>query len=171
MAVMDEATAARAAIIIKNIKNKAYMSLQTDSIFIKAIRADEDIMSAIGSRLYGTAIALPDEQLDNVPVPYIIVTFDGMRNNAETKDFDAESDEDVSTVSVEVVAATLDALHALIADVRKSIRAFLGKADEADDDYDEYPVDYSLAATGIQYDATKPCYWQTLTYQCITNNY
>lgn len=146
------------------------MSLQTDSIFIKAIRADAAIMEAIGSRLYGTAIPLPDEQADNVPVPYIIVTFDGMSNTADSKDFEMEGSEDTSTVSVEIVAPTLDALHELATAVRKSIRQYLADPDEAADDYGEYPLDYSVAASGIQYDYSKPCYWLTLTYQCTTNN-
>lgn len=146
------------------------MSLQTDSIFIKAIRADAAIMEAIGSRLYGTAIPLPDEQADNVPVPYIIVTFDGMSNTADSKDFEMEGSEDTSTVSVEIVAPTLDTLHELATAVRKSIRQYLANPDETADDYDEYPLDYSVAASGIQYDYSKPCYWVALTYQCTTNN-
>ncbi|MBR7125988.1 MAG: hypothetical protein IKC86_05225, partial [Prevotella sp.] len=61
-------------------------SLATDSIFIAAIRSDADIMQEIGGRIYSTAIPLPDEDADNVPVPYIIVTFDGLTNDQTTKD-------------------------------------------------------------------------------------
>ena len=65
------------------------MSLATDSIFIAAIQSNTELMEALGyeapeeeyegrpGRLYGTAIPLPDEDADNTPVPYIIVTFDG----------------------------------------------------------------------------------------------
>lgn len=147
------------------------MSLQTDSIFIQALSDDSTLMEAIGHRLYGTAIPLPDEQADNVPVPYIIVTFDGMQNQTGTKDnYGCEGDEDMTTITVEVAAPTLVNLHELTAAVRAKVRRFIDEADPDADDYDEYPLDYTLSASAIQYDSAKPCYWQTLTYQCATNN-
>ena len=42
------------------------MGLATDSIFIAALSASEDIMEAVGGRIYGTAIPLPDEDAENV---------------------------------------------------------------------------------------------------------
>ena len=62
------------------------MSLATDSIFIAAISDSSKIMDEIGGRLYSTAIPLPDEETDNVDVPYIIVTFDGLTNDQTKKD-------------------------------------------------------------------------------------
>ena len=53
------------------------MGLSTDSIFITALRASQELTQAVGGRIYGTAIPLPDEDADNVPPPYLIVTFDG----------------------------------------------------------------------------------------------
>lgn len=144
------------------------MSLQTDRIFIKTLSRDAQLMSAIGNRVYATAIPLPDEKLDNAPIPYVIVTFDGMRNDVETKDAGMEGFEDIVTVSVEVVAATIKALHELTAKVRTVLREGLETPDG--EDSGEYPADYTLTASAIQYDPTKPCYWQTLTYQCVTNN-
>ena len=70
------------------------MSLATDSIFIAAIQSNPALVERIGGRLYGTAIPLPDEDADNVPVPYVIVTFDGLNNDADTKDCSYESDYD-----------------------------------------------------------------------------
>ena len=55
------------------------MGLLTDKIFFEALKADTTFMQAIGNRLYGTAIPMPDENADKVPVPYAIVTFDGLR--------------------------------------------------------------------------------------------
>ena len=63
------------------------MSLLTDIIFVKALRADENLMAQLpAGDVYNTAIALPDEDLDNAPLPYIIVSFDGLTNDVETKD-------------------------------------------------------------------------------------
>ncbi|MBQ5756867.1 MAG: hypothetical protein IIV88_06385 [Erysipelotrichaceae bacterium] len=63
------------------------MSLQTDIIFVKALRANADLMKQLAAGdVYNTAIALPDEDLDNAPLPYVIVSFDGLTNDVETKD-------------------------------------------------------------------------------------
>jgi hypothetical protein len=41
------------------------MSLQTDIIFVKALRANADLMAQLAAGdVYNTAIALPDEDLD-----------------------------------------------------------------------------------------------------------
>lgn len=139
------------------------MSLATDSIFVKAIQSDASLMQKIGGRLYGTAIGLPDEEADNVPVPYIIVTFDGLTNDQGTKDDRYESRYDKVEIGVEVTAQTLDELHNLTEMVRDTILSYLRSRTTAVDDY-------LFTAEGIQYDSMKPCYWQVLRYQCDTIN-
>lgn len=139
------------------------MSLATDSIFIEAIQSDTSLMQKIEGRLYGTAIGLPDEEADNVPVPYIIVTFDGLTNDTDTKDDRYETDYDKVEIGVEVTARTLDELHDLTQTVRDTILIYMRSHITAVDDY-------SFKAEGIQYDSLKPCYWQVLRYQCETNN-
>lgn len=139
------------------------MSLATDSIFMKAIQSDASLMQKIGGRLYGTAIELPDEDLDNVPVPYVIVTFNGLTNDQGTKDDRYESRYDKVEIGVEVTAKTLDDLHVLTEMVRDTILSYLRSRTTAVDDY-------LFTAEGIQYDSMKPCYWQVLRYQCDTIN-
>ena len=78
------------------------MSLLTDIIFVKALRADETLMAKLAAGdVYNTTIALPDEDLDNAPLPYVIVSFDGLTNEVETKDDPYEGDSDNVTISVE----------------------------------------------------------------------
>jgi hypothetical protein len=151
------------------------MSLATDSIFITALQSNSDLLEALGyvaptlttegtpARLYGTAIPLPDEDLDNVPVPYVIVTFDGLTNDQGTKDDRYESPYDTVNIGVEVTARTLDDLHELTQMVRDTILSYLRTNDTAINDY-------QFAAQQIQYDSMKPCYWQVLTYQCDVTN-
>ena len=139
------------------------MSLATDSIFMKAIQSDASLMQKIGGRLYGTAIPLPDEDADNVPVPYVIVTFNGLTNDQGTKDDRYESRYDKVEIGVEVTAKTLDDLHVLTEMVRDTILSYLRSRTTAVDDY-------LFTAEGIQYDSMKPCYWQVLRYQCDTIN-
>lgn len=139
------------------------MSLQTDSIFIAAIGADADIMETIDGRLYGTAIPLPDEDADNVPVPYLIVTFDSLQNSAETKDTPFEGDEDIVNIGIEVAATTLASLHALTQKVRNVVREYFESGNASGID------DYRFTADAIRYDSLKPCFWQVLRYQCSTD--
>jgi len=153
------------------------MSLATDSIFVSALQSNSDLLEKLTEyiddddttvieetpRLYGTAIGLPDEDADNVPVPYVIVTFDGLTNDQGTKDDRYESEYDTVNIGVTVSANTLDDLHTLTQMVRDTILSYLRTTDTA-------ILDYQFAAQQIQYDSLKPCYWQVLTYQCDVNN-
>ncbi len=151
------------------------MSLATDSIFITALQSNIDLTEALGyveatetsegapARLYCTAIPLPDEDADNVPVPYVIVTFDGLTNDQGTKDDRYESNYDTVNIGVEVAARNINELHDLTQMVRDTILGYL-RANETT------IMDYNFAAQQIQYDSMKPCYWQVLTYQCDVNN-
>lgn len=139
------------------------MGLSTDSIFIYALSASEDIMQAVDGRIYGTAIPLPDEEADNVPVPYIIVTFNGLNNIDETKDDMYESDYDSVNIGIEVIGKTLGHLHDLTEMVRNVIHQYFVQ--------NETPVEgYQFSAQAVQFDSEKPCYWQVLNYQCEVGN-
>jgi len=145
------------------------MSLATDSIFIAAIQSNHALVERIGGRLYGTAIPLPDEDADNVPVPYVILTFDGLNNDDSTKDQPYEGDYDKVNIGVEVTAESLDALHELTQIIRQTILDYIRGQKEANGD--EFPIDdYQFSAQAIQFDSLKPCYWQVLSYQCDVRN-
>jgi hypothetical protein len=147
------------------------MSLATDSIFISALQSNSELLEALGydpetgenARLYCTAIPLPDEDADNVPVPYVIVTFDGLTNDQGTKDDRYESEYDTVNIGVEVTARNINELHDMTQMVRDTILSYLRENDTA-------IMDYNFAAQQIQFDSLKPCYWQVLTYQCDVNN-
>lgn len=140
------------------------MGLSTDSIFIYALSASEDIMQAVDGRIYGTAIPMPDEEADNVPVPYIIVTFNGLNNIDETKDDMYESDYDSVNIGIEVIGKTLGHLHDLTEMVRDVIHQYFVN--------NETPVEgYQFSAQPIIFDSEKPGYWQVLNYQCEVYNH
>ena len=146
------------------------MSLQTDIIFVKALRADEELMAKLAAGdVYNTAIALPDEDLDNAPLPYVIVSFDGLTNDIDTKDDPYESDSDAVNISIEIAARTRSELGQLAEAVRHQVHQYFLDADPTDEDADLIPHDYQFSAQAVNYDSQKPCYWQVLTYQCDTN--
>lgn len=139
------------------------IGLSTDSIFIAALSASEDIMEAVSGRLYGTAIPLPDEEAENTPVPYIIVRFDSLTNGETTKDDLYEGSEDRVQIGIEVVGQTLGHLHDLTQMVRDVVLDYFRSNETS-------VVDYQFSASEIRYDSDKPCYWQVLSYQCDVYN-
>lgn len=147
------------------------MSLQTDIIFVRALRDNTELIAKLpAGDVYNTAIALPEEDADNAPLPYIIVSFDGLTNDQTTKD-GYESDYDTVNIGIEVAASTRDQLFDLTQSVRDTVLSFFEglQSDPTDDDFSLVPLDYQLSATGVRYDDQKPCYWQILNYQCDTN--
>ena len=171
------------------------MSLLTDKIFVEALKANSDFMQAIGGRLYGTAIPVPDVEAENEPVPYCIVTFDGLNTDLGTKDDPYEGDEDKVDIGIELTATTREELGNIARMVRRIIHdefawaqryAALRDSEEEDiedcDDfklmvkreidevYNDIPYDYAFSSERVQYDSMKPCYWQVLHYQCSCKN-
>jgi hypothetical protein len=146
------------------------MILQTDIIFVKALHDDEELMAKLAAGdVYNTAIALPDEDLDNASLPYVIVSFDGLTNDIDTKDDPYESDSDAVNISIEIAARTRSELGQLAEAVRHQVHQYFLDADPTDEDADLIPHDYQFSAQAVNYDSLKPCYWQVLTYQCDTN--
>ncbi len=148
------------------------MSLITDAIFVKALRSNTALIAQLpAGDVYNTTIALPDEELDNAPLPFVIVYFDGLQNEDQTKDDDFEADSDNVQIGIKIAAETRPKLGALAMAVRKTLREYFREhqGDDSDDDYALIPNDMTLSAQPVMYDSMKPCYWQTLLYQCDTN--
>lgn len=140
------------------------MSLQTDRVFYDALKSDATIVRMTSGRLYNTSIPLPDSELDNVPCPYIIVTFDGFNNLDFNKDYDYEGMTDSVKIGVEITAITRETLAVLSERVRQTIRTYFET-----NDGDLIPLDYTLSSGPVTYDADKPCFALQLSYQCTTN--
>ena len=146
------------------------MSLITDKVFYNALRSNAELMATVGGRIESISIPVPDEQLDNTPVPYIIITFDGLQNEGHTKDNSFEGETDKVQVGIEVAADSRDDLGDLMQTIRQTIIDYFEDTEgHAWDDYDYIPTNYKLEASAIGYDGDKPCYYQTLTYNCDTN--
>ena len=148
------------------------MSLLTDSVFIKALKGSAAISNAVSKRIYGTAIPLPDAQVANVPLPFIVVSFEGSQPLPGSKDGDMEGYEMQNTVGVLLVAATLPALHTLMEAVRSVIADSMRKVDPESPMFDDYPVDYDCLVPPVEWDPFKPAYHVKFTYVCtVKNNY
>ncbi len=147
------------------------MSLLTDIIFVKALRSNAELIGQLpAGDVYNTAIALPDEEAENAPLPYIIVSFDGLNNQDTTKDDAFESESDRVQIGITICTGEREELGEMAVAVRTTIREYLREhyGDTTDEDFALIPDDITLNAQGVQYDSMKPCFWQVLNYQCDT---
>ena len=147
------------------------MSLLTDIIFVKALRSNAELIGQLpAGDVYNTAIALPDEEAENAPLPYIIVSFDGLNNQDTTKDDAFESESDNVQIGITICVGEREELGEMAVAVRTTIREYFREhyGDETDEDFALIPDDITLNAHGVQYDSMKPCFWQVLNYQCDT---
>ena len=135
-------------------------------IFYDAIQADSELMEAIGSRVVSTCFEVPPDELDNTPLPNIIVTNDGFQNNYDTKDDVWESNVDMVQASVDVAASTPQEVDDLVAKVRTAIQSYILDMYEDDENIPELQPGFP-SSQGIEWDWIKPCYYQKITYQCI----
>ena len=146
------------------------MSLQTDIIFVAAIKSDAELLGQLAAGdVYNTTIALPDEVLDNAPLPYVIVSEGDVVNDGTTKD-DYEGDTDSMLITIEVAARTRTEFGTLTNRIRRAVRRYFMASGEGDNMHDMIPLDYQFGARPVNYDPLKPCYWRELTYQCDVRN-
>lgn len=146
------------------------MSLLTDKVFYNALKSNDDLVRALGDRIYSTAIPVPDEKYLNEPLPYCIIIFDGMQNEGYTKDNSFEGCQDKVQVSVEVVAESRDEVGSIMQTIRQTIIDYFEDTEgHIWDDYQYVPTNYTLQASSVAYDPQRPCYYQDLAYDCETN--
>lgn len=142
------------------------MSLEVGKFFIKALKTNSALVAAVGGRIFPVARSMEDDQLDQLP--YIIMQPEVLTNEGQTKD-DVEGITDRANVSLLVCASTYDELVQLTQSVRETIHAAYN--DGVTDDTWHFDVDgYDFSADAVNYDAAKPCYWQTLRYLIYTIN-
>ena len=144
------------------------MSLQTDILFVAAIKSDASIMDMLpASDVYNTFIPVPDEDLDNVPLPYVIVAECDVDNNETTKD-DYEGDTDNVLVEITVVARTRAELGMLTSKIRKAVYRYFSSPTESDEIHGL--IQYHVGAKQVNGEPYKPSVWRILTYQCEVIN-
>lgn len=139
---------------------------QVDEIIYDAIRADAALMEAIGSRVVSTCFEVSPTEADNTPLPNIIVTDDGFQNQQTTKDCLWEAGEDRVQVGVDVAAESPREVQRLIRMVRRAVERYVADMYTQGESIPELE---QLSSNGLAWDWMRPCYYQQLTYQCITN--
>lgn len=136
---------------------------QVDEIIYDAIKADTDLMAAIGSRVVSTCFEVPPTEDDNTPLPNIIITDDGFQAQIFTKDDIWGSDTDRVQATVDIAASSPNEVKQLAKAVRKAINDYIHAMYE---DGEDIPTLQSLTSDGIALDWMKPCYYTHLIYTC-----
>ena len=136
---------------------------QVDEIIYDAIKADSDLMTAIGGRVVSTCFEVPPTEDDNTPIPNIIITDDGFQAQIFTKDDIWDSDTDRVQATVDIAAASPSEVKQLAKAVRKAVNDYIHEMYEQGEDI---PSLQSLTSDGIGWDWMKPCYFKKLYYTC-----
>lgn len=136
------------------------MAKELDEIIYDALKANVTIMGLTGGRIKSTCIEIPPDQEDNTPTPYIIITDDPYHNDLGTKDSVWEGDTDHVQASVIISAKSPAAVKRLRRLVRKAIGEYVVA------NVTGYLYLTAENNDGIQWDWTKPCYYDTIHYSC-----
>ena len=134
--------------------------MELDEIIYAAITADSTLQSDTGGRIYSTCIEVPPTDDDNTPLPYIIIDEEPSQNDHGTKDTAWESDTDLVNVGVIISATSPKEVKRLRRLVRRAVGSYVESMTE------DIPYLRQASRDGIAWDWTKPCYFDTLHYQC-----
>lgn len=145
------------------------MSLITDKVFYSALKSSEELVQAVDGRIHNVSIQLPDDEYLNESVPYIIIAYDGMQNMGFCKDNSYEGCTDDVKITIEVAARSREELGKLTTMIRNVIIAFFESDDHPNEVEELIPNSYTLSASPVNFDSLKPCFFQSLVYQCDTN--
>lgn len=146
--------------------------MELDEMLYNALKADATLMAAVGGRVVSTCFEVSPEEVDNTPLPCLIVTDDGLQNDDTTKDTEWESEEDVVQASVEVDADSPKETKRLMKLVRKAIARYMtGAAPSSAQLPEQVPELLGVQTSGVAWDWMKPCYHDTVSYQCVVENH
>lgn len=135
---------------------------ELDEIIYDALIADNGLGEVIKGGIHSTCIEVPPGEDDNTPLPYIVITDDPFQNESGTKDDVWESETDRVQASVIISARNPAEVKRLRRMVRRAVAAHVATLQDM-------PYLASLSNDGIAWDWTKPCYYDSLHYQCDVN--
>lgn len=138
--------------------------MELDEIIYAALTADSTLASDTGGRIYSTCVEVPPVEDDNIPLPYIVIAEGSGQNDLGSKDTVWESGMDVVSAGVIISAESPLEVKRLRRLVRAAVSSYVGSMTTG------RPWLRSLITDGIAWDWTKPCYYDTLHYQCDMEN-
>jgi len=144
--------------------------LRLDKIFYDAIVADDELMQAIGGRVKSTCFEVPPDEQDNTPLPYIIIRDYGKQPAQTTKDDEWMPSQWRVGAGIEVGAASPNEVDTLVMKAMKAVAAYISTLDAQAENI-PYLNEGFPQTQGIDWDWTKPCYFDIAQYQCDIDYY
>lgn len=141
--------------------------IELDEIIYDALTADTELMQAVGQRIRSTCFEVGPDETDNTPLPCIIVTDNGSQEQPETKDCEWLPYEEKVQAGIEIDGNSPKEVRTLIRKARKAVAAYIKTLAESDTDI---PYLDSIQRDGMAWDWMKPCYFDTLRYNCTLDN-
>ena len=139
--------------------------LRLDKLLFDAIVADEELMQAVGGRVKSTCYEVSPDEQDNTPLPYIIVIDEGKQPAQTTKDDEWMPSQWRVGAGVEVGAKSPNEVDALIMKAMKAIAEYISTLASQGEEIPWLNEGFPQTQ-GVQWDWTKPCYWDIAHYQC-----
>lgn len=136
------------------------MSEKIGKFFIKALRDNTTISSAVSGRIY--PVGRPNDAETADEMPYVVVMPMGVKPN-QTKDGEYG---DSCTVKMFVCAITYESLVDLVVSIRGAVRNACTYVNGWP--FEVVGLDYASEAPYV--DPDKPCYWQILQWEVETIN-
>jgi len=144
--------------------------LRLDKIFYDAIVADDELMQAIGGRVKSTCFEVPPDEQDNTPLPYIIIRDYGKQPAQTTKDDEWMPSQWRVGAGIEVGAASPNEVDTLVMKAMKAVAAYISTLDAQAENI-PYLNEGFPQTQGVDWDWTKPCYFDIAQYQCDIDYY
>lgn len=138
-------------------------------IIFDALCANNKLVQIVGGRIKSTCFEVPPMEQDNTPLPYIIITDDGLSAAQTTKDNEWMPYLFRVNVGVEIGAASSNEVWDIELKVMKAIADHMQNLAEQGIDT-PYLNEVYPQTEGIAWDWTKPCYFDTIHYQCDIEN-
>ena len=139
--------------------------LKLDELIFNAIKADDDLMEVVGSRVESTCFEVSPDEKDNTPLPYIVIRDEGRRPSNESKDDDWMPSRWQVGAAIEVGAKDPESVTDAMKAVNNYIIALYDNGEYIPTLQEGFPQ-----TDGVQWDWTKPCYWDLVHYQCDVEN-
>ena len=133
--------------------------MELDEIIFNALTADQVLATETGGRIKSTCIEVPPTDDDNTPIPFIVIYESPSQNDTGTKDNVWESNVDIVNVGVEVNAIAPREVQRLRRRIRSAVESYMESMESP-------PYLRSISWDGVQWDWTRPCYFDTIRYQC-----
>ena len=144
--------------------------LRFDKLLFDAIMADSDLVQAVGGRVKSTCFEVSPDEQDNTPLPYIVIRDLGKQPSQSTKDDVWMPGMWTVGAGIEVGAKSPNEVDELVMKSMRAVASYIvslaGQGKDVPYLNEGYPQ-----TKGVEWDWTKPCYWDVATYQCDINYY